>query len=86
MDWKPIDETPESPMPVVLYFGRREFRDMSGAIVALGDPRDATERMDIGFWDGTAFRMGGTGHEAYEDWWMTEDQAPTLWTQLNSPA
>ena len=58
--WRPIEEAPDRPMPVIFWFGNRRFDQSFGAI------RDFVESCELGWWDGKRWREAGTGHDMFE--------------------
>jgi len=81
-EWKQIEIPPENPTPVLLFYPNLPG-EYDWPTEIYGGPRE--ERVAIGWWDGESFRVNGTGHEAYEDWWMPPANAPTHWMPLPKP-
>lgn len=86
--WRPINETPDRPMPVIYYSITRDFGGEGPRYpepAFAGQPyRD--ERCDLGYWDGKDWCFQGTGHAVWEN---PEDDGdpdlPTHWMPLPSP-
>ena len=77
--WQPIEDLPTSPMPVLLYLANLQLEDDDVF------PPYRDEAFEVGFWDGEKFYVNGTGHEAFEEWWMEKYQAPTHWMPILKP-
>jgi len=81
--WLDISTVPTQPMGVELFY--------AGLPTAMGwsddiwkGPRD--ERRTLGWWDGEAFFLNGTGHEADEGWRDDPPELkPTHWRALPAP-
>lgn len=84
-EWRPIEEAPDEPMAVALLFANREWTDMSGAPAVFEGFRDHAERVEVGFWDGSAWCEAGTAHDCFEPWRVENDDTPTHWTPLPLP-
>lgn len=86
-DWQPIATKPRAAMPILLYFGKLKFRNYEDE-PPVEFPPYREERVEVGFWDGEAWRRSGTGHDVFEFWGMegySEEIFPTHWQPLPKP-
>ena len=84
MEWQPIETAPKYNVPVLLYFGRRAWRDTNGMPVNLDAVREIVERTEVAFCDDGDILECGTAHSVWEEWRGPENM-PTHWMPLPPP-
>jgi len=80
--WRPISETPERAMPVLLFYPT-EWKDGEGKPFSFGEIRDYVERIMPGWFDGKNWYQGGAGRDCFE--FGSDFEVPTHYKPLPAP-
>lgn len=86
--WKDFSHKPSEPIAVLLFYGKKTWKDQTGVEAAFPHYREDAERMELGYWDGECWCFAGTGHDVFEykyDKDYPPEYFPTLWSLLPTP-